>query len=85
MKSATAIGQATLARLLAQAAANRASGERLYSVIRAAWIQHPQFTAKQLIRVLPPPFQKVSIRRCQDHMKRARAESSAPPQHADRP
>ena len=75
MKSATEIGQATLERLAAQAAANRASGERLYSAVRVIWIQHPGLSAKRVIRLLPSQFQRVSVRRCQELLKRARAES----------
>jgi hypothetical protein len=77
MKTNEQIGRAIRERLAAQAAANHASGERLYAVIRAVWIQHPDYTAKLVIRLLPPEFQSVSVRHAQALLKRARAESSA--------
>ena len=43
VKTASEIGQATLERLRAQAAANRAAGERLYDAVRAVWMQHPPY------------------------------------------
>ena len=76
MKNATEIGQATIERLAAQAAINRAAGERLYCAVRAIWLQRPGLTAKRVIRLLPPQFQGASVRRVQELMKRARAESS---------
>jgi hypothetical protein len=76
MKSPEAIGAAVLKRLLAQAAANRASGARLRAEVRAVWEQHPEFTAKQVIKYLSPPFQWVSVRRAQEVLKELRAESA---------
>lgn len=83
MKSPEAIGAAILERLAAQAAANHAAGERLYTAVRAVWDQHPNLTAKRVIRLLPSQFQGASVRRVQELLKRARAESSAPRGHID--
>jgi hypothetical protein len=76
MKTATEIGQATLERLLAQAAANRASGDHLRTEVRAIWQQHPDFSAKRVLKRLtrrPRP----SVRRVQEILKDLRAESAA--------
>jgi hypothetical protein len=76
VKTDAEIGRAILERLRAQAAANRASGERLYSAVRAVWLQHPDHTAKQVIKCLSPEFQNVSVRRTQELLKRLRTESA---------
>lgn len=74
MKDPTAIGIAVLERLAAQTAANRAAGNRLRAEVRWVWEQHPQFTAKQVLRRLtrqPLP----SVRCVQEILKKLRAES----------
>jgi hypothetical protein len=74
VKTDAEIGRAILERLAAQAAANRASGDRLRAEVRAIWEQHPEFTAKQVLRKLirqPLP----SVRRVQEILKDLRAES----------
>jgi hypothetical protein len=73
VKTATEIGQATLERLAAQAAANRASGDRLRAEVRAVWEQHSDYTAKQIIRELPPGSRCRSVRRVQEILKDLRA------------
>jgi hypothetical protein len=73
VKSAEAIGAAVLERLAAQAAANRASGDRLRAEVRAVWEQHPEFAAKHVLKKLtrqPLP----SVRRVQEILKHLRAE-----------
>jgi len=75
VKSSAEIGQATLERLRAQAAANRASGERLRAEVRAVWEQDPNCTAKEALRKLarrPLP----SVRRVQELLKQLRADST---------
>lgn len=78
MKTADEIGRATLERLAAQAAANRAAGDVLRAQVRAVIEQSSgRLTAKQVINGLtrdPLP----SVRRVQEVMKELRAVSSAP-------
>ena len=69
------IGQAILARLAAQAAANRAAGDRLRAEVRALREQYPDYTATALIprltrRRLP------SVRRVQEILKALRTDST---------
>jgi hypothetical protein len=67
------LGRAVLARLAAQAAANRASGDRLRAEVRAVWEQNPEFTAKFVLKRLtrqPLP----SVRRVQEILKALRVE-----------
>jgi hypothetical protein len=74
VKTASEIGAAILERLAAQAAANRASGDRLRAEVRSVWEQHPSFTAKLVLKKLsrePLP----SVRRVQEILKDLRAES----------
>ena len=74
MKTATEIGAAILKRLAAQAAANRAAGDRLRAEVRAVWIQYPEFTPKETIKKLtrePLP----SVRRVQEILRYLRAEN----------
>lgn len=74
MKTAEEIGRATLERLAAQTAANRAAGDALRAELRAVW--QPGMTAKQVIARLsrcPLP----SVRRVQEILRGLRAESSA--------
>jgi hypothetical protein len=78
LKTASEIGAAILERLAAQAAANRASGDRLRAEVRAVWEQHPEFTAKHVLKMLtrqPLP----SVRRVQEILKGLRAESGTVP------
>jgi hypothetical protein len=75
MKTADEIGRAILERLAAQAAANRASGDRLRAEVRAVWERHPKCTAKEAVSKLirrPLP----SVRRVQELLKQIRAESA---------
>ena len=75
MKSDEEIGRAIRERLAAQAAANRESGDRLRSEVRAVWEAHPEFTAKHVLKKLtrqPLP----SVRRVQEILKDLRAESA---------
>jgi hypothetical protein len=75
VKSSAEIGQAILERLAAQAAANRASGDRLRAEVRAVWEQDPDCTAKEALRKLarrPLP----SVRRVQELLKQLRADST---------
>ena len=74
MKSAEAIGAAVLERLAAQAAVNRAAGDLLRADVRAAFERHPNHTAKQIIKQLPPRSQLKSVRRVQEILKSLRAE-----------
>ena len=80
MKSAAEIGAATLARLAAQATANREAGAALRAEIRAVMEAHvgpDRLTAKRVLEKLsrrPLP----SVRRVQEHMRAIDAESSAP-------
>jgi hypothetical protein len=74
LKTATEIGAAILERLRAQAAANRAAGDRLRAEVRAVWIQYPEFTAKETVKKLtrePLP----SVRRVQEILRYLRAEN----------
>jgi len=50
LKTATEIGAAILERLAAQAAANRASGDRLLAEVRPIWEQFPMYSAKEILR-----------------------------------
>jgi hypothetical protein len=75
VKTAAEIGQAVLERLAAQAAANRAAGDLLRADVRAVWEQHPEYTAKQIIKQLPPRSKCRSTRRIQEVLKVLRAES----------
>jgi len=78
MKTAAEIGERVLKRLAAQTAANRASGDRLRAEVRRVWEQHPEFTAKQVIKCLtrtPLP----SLRRTQEILQELRAASAASP------
>ena len=78
MKTATEIGKSILERLAARAAANKASGAARFAEVRAIWEQHPEFTAKQVIKRLtrqPLP----SVRRVQEILRDLRAESAAVP------
>jgi hypothetical protein len=78
MKTPEEIGRAMLERLAAQAAANRASGDRLRAEVRGVWEQHPEFTAKQVIKCLtrtPLP----SLRRTQEILQELRAASATSP------
>jgi hypothetical protein len=75
MKTATEIGQAILQRLASQAAANRAIGDRLRADVRAVLERHPGYTAKEIIKELPPRSQSRSVRRIQEVLKGLRAES----------
>ena len=77
MKTATEIGAAILERLAAQAAANRASGDRLLAEVRPIWEQFPMYSAKEILREMmrrnlptgrPPP----SVRRMHELLKRLR-------------
>jgi hypothetical protein len=73
LKTATEIGQATLERLAAQAAANRAAGDLLRGDVRAVFEQHPGYTAKQIIKELPLRSQCRSVRRVQEILKDLRS------------
>ena len=78
MKTAAEIGERVLKRLAAQTAANRDSGDRLRAEVRGVWEQHPEFTAKQVIRCLtrtPLP----SLRRTQEILRELRAASATLP------
>jgi hypothetical protein len=77
MKTNQEIGKEIRQRLLAQAAANRTSGDRLRAEVRGIWEQHPEFSAKEVIRCLPLGFQWVSVRRVQEILKDLRGESAA--------
>ena len=75
VKTPAEIGVAILERLAAQAAANRASGDRLRAEVRVVWEQHPEFSAKRILKKLtrhPLP----SVRRVQEILKDLRAESA---------
>jgi hypothetical protein len=73
MKSATEIGRATLERLAAQAAVNRAAGDVLRADVRAVFERHPEYTAKRIIRELPARSRGRSVRRVQEILKDLRA------------
>jgi hypothetical protein len=45
--------------------------------MRAVWEQHPEYTAKQVIKRLPPRLQWVSVRRVQEILRDLRAESAS--------
>ena len=77
MKTPAEIGSATLARLAAQAAANRAAGDQLRAEVRAVWEAHPSSTAKELLKRMTRA-QLPSVRRVQEILQALRAESSAP-------
>lgn len=73
MESATRIGLALLERLSAQAAANRAAGDRLRAEVRAVLDRHPgqHLCAKDVLRLLmhtPLP----SVRRVQEVLREVR-------------
>ena len=79
LSTANGIGRATLERIAAQAAANRASGERLLAEGRPIWEQFPRYTAKGILREmmkrnLPTGRPAPSIRRMHELLKRLRAE-----------
>jgi hypothetical protein len=76
MKTDEEIGRASRERLLAQAAVNRASGELLREDVRAVFDRHPLYTAKQVIKQLPPRSQHRSVRRIQEVLKDLRTESA---------
>ncbi len=86
MKSAEEIGRASLERLAAQAAANRAAGNLLRAEIQAIVSQHPghKLTAKQVIKRLiryPIP----SVRRVQEILREIRVkcpDADHPSRHA---
>jgi hypothetical protein len=74
VKTDAEIGRTSRERLLAQAAANRASGERLLEEVRPIWEQFPNHTAKEILREMmrrnlptgrPPP----SVRRMHELLK----------------
>ena len=77
MKSPAEIGAATLARLAAQAAANRAAGESLYAEVRAICAAHQgpeRLSAKRVsARLTRDP--KPSVRRIQELLARLRRGS----------
>jgi hypothetical protein len=78
MKTEVEIGRAILERLAAQAAANRAAGDRLRAEVRAVWEQHPELTAKQVLkRMTRQPLP--SVRRVQEILKDLRAEFAVYP------
>jgi hypothetical protein len=75
MKTDEEIGRKVREILIGQAARNRAKGEALRANVRAIWEQHPDYTAKQIIRLLtcgPSP----SIRRVQEIVKGLRGSDS---------
>jgi len=72
MKTAEEIGRAVLERLSHQAAANRATGAQSAADVRSVWEQHPGYTAKQVIRELPPRSRNLSVRRVQEILKTLR-------------
>jgi hypothetical protein len=77
MKSAEEIGRAILKRFAAQAAVNRAAGDRLRARVRAVLDQHPsqRMTAKMVIKYLArEPDERIpSVRRVQEVLKELRA------------
>jgi hypothetical protein len=76
MKSAGEIGQAVLARLAAQAAANRTLGDLLRAEVRAVVRAHREkLTAKQVIKELTRE-RLPSVRRVQEILRALRAEST---------
>ena len=76
MKTPEQIGAAVLERLAAQAAANRAAGDRLRADVRTVLEQNPGHpTAKQVIKKLGRQLVP-SVRRVQEILKELRAESS---------
>jgi len=72
MKTDEEIGRAIRERLAAQAAANRAAGALSVADVREVWEQHPDYTAKQIIRELPPRSRHLSMRRVQEILKTLR-------------
>jgi hypothetical protein len=73
VKTAEEIGRASLERLAAQAAANRSAGDQLRGDVRAVLQRHPGYTAKQIIKELPPRSQCRSVRRVQEILKDLRS------------
>jgi len=75
MKSAAEIGEAVLARLAAQTAANRTAGDRLRAEVRAVEEQCPGLTAKHVLKRLarrPLP----SVRRVQEILRALRSSAA---------
>jgi len=68
-KTPEEIGRATLECLAKQVAANKAAGAVSVADVRAVWAQHPDYTAKQVIKQLPLRSRTLSVRRVQEILK----------------
>jgi hypothetical protein len=73
MKTDEEIGRNVREILALQAARNRAKGKALRAEVRAVWLRHPDYTGKQVIRLLPDRTLP-SVRRVQEILKELRLE-----------